>query len=299
MEKKRRIILSAGVMVIGAIAAAIFIKEKTKKSTYMIGATSVDEKITPIPHRQKAFYERFVKRVLDVICALLAFIIFFPIYVSVALLVRIKLGTPILFTQDRPGEIDRKTGKETIFKLYKFRTMTDERDDQGNLLPDKDRLTPFGAWLRKTSLDELPETFNILNGTMSVIGPRPQLVRDMVFMTDEQRMRHTAKPGLSGLAQINGRNAIKWEDRFSWDVAYIQRVSFLEDVRIVFKTVKKAFIRQEGITEENSATSTDFGDYLLESGKIDKSFYDTKQKMARQILMEVEGHANKSAVREA
>lgn len=148
--------------------------------------------------------------------------------IIVAILVRTKLGSPVLFTQPRPGMVDSKTGREKIFKMYKFRTMTDKRDANGELLPDEVRLTAFGAWLRKTSLDELPEVFNILNGTMSVIGPRPQLVRDMTFMTPEQCMRHTAKPGLSGLAQVNGRNAISWDDKLAWDLKYIEKVSFLK-----------------------------------------------------------------------
>lgn len=168
--------------------------------------------------------------------------------------------------------------------MYKFRTMTDERDAEGNLLPDEKRLTKFGAWLRATSLNELPEAFCILNGTMTLIGPRPQLVRDMTFMTKEQRKRHTAKPGLSGLAQVNGRNAITWEDKLDWDLKYIQKVSFLEDVQIVFKTVEKAFVKQEGITEDDMATAEDFGDYLLRTEKVDEVEYSMKQKRAKDIL---------------
>lgn len=163
--------------------------------------------------------------------------------------------------------------------------MTDERDEEGNLLPDEIRLTKFGAWLRKTSLDELPEAFNILNGTMSVIGPRPQLVRDMVFMTDEQRMRHTAKPGLSGLAQVNGRNAITWEDKLEWDQKYIKKVGLIEDINIILETVKKAFIKQEGISQDDMATAEDFGDYLLRTGKISLEEYLEKQEMAKEILI--------------
>ena len=162
--------------------------------------------------------------------------------------------------------------------------MTDERDENGELLPDDVRLTKFGKWLRNTSLDELPEAFNILNGTMSIIGPRPQLVRDMVFMSDEQRMRHTAKPGLSGLAQINGRNSISWEEKINWDLKYIRKISFLEDMRIIFSTVKKAFIKQEGITQDDMATAEDYGDYLLRTEKIDKDSYEKKQVKAKTIL---------------
>lgn len=171
-------------------------------------------------YRKMGFYERYIKRAIDIFCSGLAIIVFCWLYAIIALLVRIKLGSPVLFTQYRPGLIDPKTGKERIFKMYKFRTMTDKKDAEGNLLPDEVRLTKFGAWLRSTSLDELPEAFCILNGTMTLIGPRPQLVRDMVFMSEEQRMRHTAKPGLSGLAQVSGRNAISWDRKLQYDLEY-------------------------------------------------------------------------------
>lgn len=236
-----------------------------------------------IPTCKMGFYEKYIKRAIDVVCASAAIICFSPLYIGIAVLVRFKLGSPVLFEQDRPGLIG-EDGKETVFKMYKFRTMTDERDAEGNLLPDEKRLTKFGAWLRATSLDELPEAFCILNGTMTLIGPRPQLVRDMTFMTKEQRKRHTAKPGLSGLAQVNGRNAITWEDKLDWDLKYIQKVSFLEDVQIVFKTVEKAFVKQEGITEDDMATAEDFGDYLLRTEKVDEVEYSMKQKRAKDIL---------------
>ena len=168
-------------------------------------------KYSNLQYRRISFYEKYIKRIFDIICSVLAIIVFWWLYVIIAILVRIKLGSPILFTQYRPGIIDQRTGKEKIFKLYKFRTMIDKRDSNGELLPDNLRMTKFGAWLRSTSLDELPEVISILKGDMSVIGPRPQLVRDMVFMSNKQRMRHTVKPGLSGLAQIMGRNAIlRW-----------------------------------------------------------------------------------------
>lgn len=236
-----------------------------------------------IPTRQRGLYEKYIKRVLDVIFATGAIVVFSPVYIIVTLLVKFKLGSPVLFIQDRPGMID-EDGKETVFKMYKFRTMTDERDEEGNLLPDDVRLTKFGAWLRSTSLDELPEAINILNGSMSVIGPRPQLVRDMTFMTKAQRIRHTAKPGLSGLAQVNGRNAITWEDKLEWDLKYIQKISLLEDVRIILKTVEKAFVKQEGITEDDMATAEDFGDYLLRTEKVNLNEYEMKQKEAKKIL---------------
>ena len=169
--------------------------------------------------RKRGFYEKYIKRLLDFLCAFLAVIALFWLYLIIAVVVRAKMGSPVIFTQLRPGVI-RKDGKEKIFRMYKFRTMTDERDENGKLLPDEMRLPKFGKMLRATSLDELPEIFNILKGDMSFIGPRPQLVRDMVFMSDPIRMRHTAKPGLSGLAQVNGRNAVTWEQKFSLDLQY-------------------------------------------------------------------------------
>lgn len=230
--------------------------------------------------RKKTFYEKHVKRFLDIVCALLAIICFSWLYIIVAILVRVKLGSPVIFKQMRPG-LDEK-----IFYLYKFRTMTDERDEKGNFLPDEVRLTAFGKLLRRTSLDELPEAFNILNGTMSVIGPRPQLVRDMVFMTKEQRKRHTAKPGLSGLAQVNGRNSISWEDKLDWDLKYIEKITFWGDVKIIFQTVKKAFIKQEGINREGTVSDMDFGDYLLSENRIDREDYDLRQSEAKELLRE-------------
>lgn len=266
----------AGAVASAAIASKIM-KKKAEKTTYKA------EVIEPVEVRRMSFYEKYVKRSVDVICATGAIVVFSPLYLGVAILVKTKLGSPVLFTQDRPGLIG-PDGKETVFKMYKFRTMTDERDENGDLLPDDVRLTKFGKWLRNTSLDELPEAFNILNGTMSIIGPRPQLVRDMVFMSDEQRMRHTAKPGLSGLAQINGRNSISWEEKINWDLKYIQKISFLEDMRIIFSTVKKAFIKQEGITQDDMATAEDYGDYLLRTEKVDKDSYEKKQVKAKTIL---------------
>lgn len=228
--------------------------------------------------RKRTIYERFVKRPLDIICALLAIICFCWLYAIVAILVKIKLGSPVLFKQMRPGF------NEKIFPLYKFRTMTDERDENGELLPDEVRLTKFGKWLRSTSLDELPEAFNILNGTMSVIGPRPQLVRDMVFMTPDQRRRHCVKPGLSGQAQVNGRNGISWEEKLDWDLKYIEKITFIGDLRIIGQTVMKAFIKQEGVVIEGTASDMDFGDYLLSKGVVSKEEYDKRQEVARALL---------------
>lgn len=237
-----------------------------------------------IKHRKQGFYEKYVKRLFDIVCATLAILCFWWLYIIVAFLVRIKLGAPVLFTQPRPGLIDPKTGEETIFFMYKFRTMTDDRDENGELLPDEVRLTKFGKMLRATSLDELPEAFNILKGDMSIIGPRPQLVRDMVFMTKEQRRRYTVRPGLSGLAQVNGRNDIDWEDKLDWDLKYIKKITFLGDMKIIYQTVMKAFVKQEGITEGDMATAQDFGDYLLFKGKVGREEYNDKQMEAKKLL---------------
>jgi len=222
-------------------------------------------------------YERWFKRPVDVFCALAALLVFGWLYVIVAVLVRIKLGRPVLFCQDRPGK------DEKIFKIYKFRTMTDARDENGDLLPDEVRLTKFGKFLRSTSLDELPEAFNILKGDMSVIGPRPQLVRDMVFMTPEQRQRHGVRPGLSGPAQVRGRNAISWEGKLATDLEYIQRITFWGDLKIVLLTVVKAF-KREDISAEGMDTAEDFGDYLLRSGAVTQEIYEIKQADARELL---------------
>ncbi len=234
--------------------------------------------------RKIGFYEKYVKRFFDIVCSLLAIIGFSWLYIIVAILVRIKLGSPVLFKQPRPGMIDPKTGKESIFYMYKFRSMSDQRDENGNLLSDDVRLGKFGKALRATSLDELPEAFNILTGTMSIVGPRPQLVQDVLFMSDKQRMRHTAKPGLSGLAQVNGRNNITWEEKLDWDLKYIEKISFWGDVKIVFQTVIKAFVKQEGITDGDMATAYDYGDWLLKSGKVSQEEYDEKQVEAKELL---------------
>lgn len=223
-------------------------------------------------------YSAFFKRLTDILCALAAIIVFWWLFIIVAVLVRLKLGSPVIFRQKRPGY------KEKIFTLYKFRTMTDEKDALGNLLPDDIRLTGFGRFLRATSLDELPEAFNILKGDMSVVGPRPQLVRDMVFMTDEQRKRHSVRPGLTGLAQVSGRNNISWEEKLNYDLEYIRNVSFFTDVRIVLLTVWTAFVKSEGITQDGMDTAEDLGDYLLRSGRLDKKDYDLKQEKAKELL---------------
>lgn len=225
--------------------------------------------------RKQGFYERYIKRPQDFLCALLALFFLSPVLLVTAVLVRIKLGSPVIFKQKRPGK------DEKIFTLYKFRTMTDKKDKDGNLLPDEVRLTSFGKKLRATSLDELPELFNILKGDMAVVGPRPLLVRDMVFMTTKQRKRHSVRPGLTGLAQVNGRNAIDWEKKLAYDQEYIKKITFLEDVKIIWKTIQKALLSQEGITEEGMATAEDYGDYLLRLEKIGRQEYEYKQRKAQ------------------
>ena len=274
--KNKKVGIIAGTVAVTVALATHIKKKKAEKTTYRA------KEVTKISPREMGIYEKYIKRGIDIICASGALIVFSPVYLVVAFMVKCKLGSPVLFTQDRPGLVE--DGKETVFKMYKFRTMTDARDENGELLPDDVRLTAFGKWLRKTSLDELPEAINILNGTMSVIGPRPQLVRDMVFMTEEQRMRHTAKPGLSGLAQVNGRNAISWEDKIGWDLEYIRKVCLWEDLKIIIATVKKALIHQEGISQEDMATAEDYGDYLLRSGKISQQEYDQRQAQAKKIM---------------
>ena len=227
-------------------------------------------------------YANFLKRPIDFILSLCAVFALSPVFIVLIILGTIKMQENPFFTQLRPGKKD-KNGNEKIFKLIKFRTMTNARDKEGNLLPDEERLTSYGEFLRKTSLDELPELFNILKGDMAVIGPRPQLVRDMVFMSDEQRARHNVRPGLSGLAQINGRNCIEWEDKLNYDLEYIKNISFAEDVRIIFTTVVKVF-KTESISYEGMATAEDFGDYLLRTNKIDKETYDKNQLKARELI---------------
>lgn len=228
-------------------------------------------------HKPFGPYEAYIKRPLDFCLSLGALIVLSPLMGITALLVKIKLGSPVLFKQPRPGK------NEKIFNIYKFRTMTDARDESGVLLPDEDRLNDFGKILRSTSIDELPELINILKGEMAVIGPRPQLVRDMVFMTDKQRQRHMVRPGLSGLAQIRGRNAILWEDKLDSDLEYINRISFLTDLSIVLKTIIKS-IKREGITDGDMATSLDLGEYLLINNQIDIEYYRLKNSIAKQLI---------------
>ena len=200
---------------------------------------------------KRTFYDKYIKRCIDFLLALLALICLSPVLMIIAILVRIKLGSPVLFKQERPGL------NEKIFKMYKFRTMTSEKDENGELLPDEIRLTNFGKKLRATSLDELPELFNILKGDMAIVGPRPLLVRYLPLYDEFQRQRHLVKPGITGLAQVNGRNAISWEEKFEFDVEYIKKIHYKVDIKIFFLTIK-AVIRKEGINSENNVTMEDF-----------------------------------------
>ena len=199
----------------------------------------------------KSFYSSSIKRLLDIIMSILIFFLFWWVYIMLAFLVRLNLGSPVIFSQDRPG----KDGK--IFKMYKFRSMSDATDSNGNLLPDKDRLNVFGRILRSTSLDELPELFNIIKGDMSLIGPRPLLVNYLDKYNDFEKRRHEVRPGLTGLAQISGRNAASWKERFKKDVEYVDNISFLLDIMIFFFTIKKIFVR-EGIEFQDSGTINDY-----------------------------------------
>ena len=196
-------------------------------------------------------YQKYIKRGFDFILALIASIILSPVILIVAVLVRIKLGSPVLFKQPRPGK------NEKIFNMYKFRTMTDARDENGELLPDEVRLTKFGKTLRSTSLDELPELFNILKGDMSIVGPRPLLVRYLPLYNERQNHRHEVRPGFTGLAQVNGRNSISWEEKFEWDVKYVEHVTFLQDCRIILKTIG-VVLKRDGISSTTSATMEEF-----------------------------------------
>ena len=198
-----------------------------------------------------SFYEKYIKRLMDIVLSGGALIILSPVLLVTAILVRTKLGSPVIFCQERPGK------DEKVFKLYKFRSMTDTRDENGELLPDSVRLTRFGKLLRSTSLDELPELWNILRGDMSIVGPRPLLVRYLPRYNEEQKHRHDVRPGLTGWAQVNGRNVISWEEKFRLDVWYVENLSFWVDMKTIFLTVKKVFCR-EGISSETAATMEEF-----------------------------------------
>ena len=228
-------------------------------------------------------YAKFFKRLFDFLLSLTAILALSPILLILTVIGAIAMGGNPFFTQLRPGKIDKKTGKEKIFKLVKFRTMSNKKDKDGNLLPDDQRLNKYGRILRSTSLDELPELWNILKGDMAIVGPRPQLVRDMVFMSDAQRARHSVRPGLTGLAQVSGRNNITWEQKFEYDLWYMQRITLFGDLKIIFQTVGKVLKRSDTV-REGTVSDMDFGDWLMMEGKVDQQTYDAKQAEAKELL---------------
>lgn len=234
-------------------------------------------------------YKKYIKRILDFVLSLIALIVLSPVFLILAVLVRIKLGKPIIFKQRRPGK------NEKIFMLYKFRTMTDAKDEQGNLLPDSERLTKFGKFLRSTSLDELPELVNILKGDMSIVGPRPMLVRDMVFFDKKIKRRQGVMPGLTGWAQANGRNSLTWDARFKYDLYYVDNLSLMMDIKTIFLTIK-AVIKRQGIGEDGGDLSIDYGDYLLKYKRVTKKEYDEKQQEAKDLLNGIKPHRNNKSV---
>ena len=227
-------------------------------------------------------YERLFKRAIDFLLSLFALLMLSPFLVVLMLIGAIAMKGNPFFTQYRPGKIG-KNGQEKIFKLVKFRTMSNAKDSDGNLLPDDVRLNKYGKFLRSTSLDELPELFNILAGHMSIVGPRPQLVRDMVFMTAEQRTRHRVRPGLTGLAQVSGRNNISWEHKFECDLEYISKITFWGDLKIIFKTIGKV-LKGSDTVREGTVSDVDFGDYLLEKGAVSAEDYEKLQSEAKELL---------------
>lgn len=205
-------------------------------------------------------YAKCIKRFLDFVISLFAIIILFPVILALTVIGAVKMKGNPFFTQKRPGK------DEKVFRLIKFRTMTNEKDKKGNLLPDEDRLIPYGKFLRSTSLDELPELFNILSGDMSIIGPRPLLVKYLPWYTNEQRKRHSVRPGLTGYAQAHGRNAVNWDDKFAMDVWYVKHLTFITDIKIFFATIKSV-LKREGISSDTSATMEDFRDYCKSIGR--------------------------------
>ena len=222
-------------------------------------------------------YARYFKRVIDFFLPLIALIVLSPVLLILCGLGAVFMRGNPFFTKLRPGK------DEKIFKLIKFRTMDNRKDKDGNLLPDEVRLNAYGKFLRSTSLDELPELLNILVGDMAIIGPRPQLVRDMVFMTPEQRKRHSVRQGLTGLAQCSGRNEMSWEKKFEYDLEYIKNITFIGDIKIIFRTIVAVF-KREGITDGDMATAMDLGDYLLNSEKVSKEEYDELQGKAKELM---------------
>ncbi len=228
-------------------------------------------------------YAKFFKRFIDFWLALIALIVLSPLLLILTVVGAVAMHGNPFFTQLRPGK-KGKDGKEKIFRLIKFRTMSNKKDKDGNMLPDADRLNGYGKFIRSISADELPSLINILVGDLAIVGPRPQLVRDMVFMSDEQRRRHNVRPGLTGLAQINGRNNITWEQKFEYDLAYIDGgITPGKDIAIIFKTVAKVLKRSDTV-REGTASDIDFGDWLMEEGKVDRAYYDEKQAEAKELM---------------
>lgn len=228
-------------------------------------------------------YASCFKRVMDFTLSLIALAVLSPILLILAIIGAIAMKGNPFFVQPRPGK-KNKNGKEKIFKLIKFRTMSNQKDKNGNLLPDDLRLNKYGKFLRSTSLDELPELLNILKGDMAIVGPRPQLVRDMVFMTPAQRNRHNVRPGLTGLAQVSGRNNISWEQKLAYDLQYIEdRISFFCDLKIIFRTIGKVLKRSDTV-REGTSSDMDLGDWLLEQGEISREEYANKQSEAKLLL---------------
>ena len=228
-------------------------------------------------------YAKFFKRFFDFWLSLIALSVLSPIFLVLIIVGAFAMKGNPFFSQPRPGK-KGKDGKEKIFRLLKFRTMTNAKDENGNLLPDEKRLGKYGKLLRSTSLDELPSLLNILVGDLALVGPRPQLVRDMTFMSEEQRRRHTVRPGLTGLAQVNGRNNITWEKKFEYDLEYIDKgITLWGDLKILFKTVGKVLKRSDTV-REGTVSDMDFGDWLMQEGKVDKETYDQKQAEAKELL---------------
>ena len=226
-------------------------------------------------------YKQFFKRFYDFVLSLIAIVVLSPLLLILTIVGAIAMRGNPFFTQLRPGKKD-KNGNEKIFRLIKFRTMSNKKDADGNLLPDAQRLNKYGAFLRKSSLDELGELVNILKGDMSIVGPRPQLVRDMVFMTTEQRMRHSVRPGLTGLAQVSGRNNITWEQKFEYDLQYIKKITLWRDLKIIFQTAFKVFKRSD-VVREGTVSDIDYGDYLLQELAITETEYNEKQIEAKEL----------------
>lgn len=229
-------------------------------------------------------YANCFKRWIDFSLSMIALIVLLPLLLVLTVVGAIGMKGNPFFTQLRPGRIDKKTGKEKIFKLIKFRTMSNAKDRNGNLLPDEKRLNRYGKFLRSTSLDELPELLNILKGDMAIVGPRPFLVRDVVFMSKEQRRRHDVRSGLTGLAQVNGRNNITWEQKVEYDLQYVSNITFSGDLKIILLTIGKV-LRRSDTVREGTVSDMDFGDWLLQEGRVDQENYDIKQAEAKEMLM--------------